>query len=90
MKYIKTFEEKHIEKFKIGDPVKIIGDDTNTIYVIDGYDYRQYTMVRDICRLKKYEDKDKMVNKEGMYSWIKEDRLIKATNEEISALKYNL
>ena len=88
MKYIKTFENIIIKKFDIGDPVKIIGDDT--IYVVDAYDYRQYTMIKDTCRLKTYEDKDKLVNKEGMYIWVHQDKLIKATEEEVAALKYNL
>lgn len=90
MKYIKTYEDKVIQKFNISDTVKIIGDNTNTIYVVDGYDCRQYTMVKDVCRLKKYEDKDKLADREGFYSWIKQDNLIKATEEEVAALKYNL
>lgn len=90
MKYIKTYEAIHNPKFDINDVVKIKGDETNTLYIVDGYDYRQYTMVKDVCRLKKYSDKDKLAKSEGFFSWRNEDLLEKATEEEINSYKYNL
>jgi hypothetical protein len=47
-------------------------------------------MIKDNCRLKKYIDKDKLVNKEGMYSWILEMYLELAPDYEVDAIKYNL
>ena len=91
MKYIKLYEEKHIPKFNVGDPVKIKNDKTNTIFIVDGYDFRDYRgLIKDKCRLLKYIDKDKLVNKEGMYSWIIEKDLKLAPDYEVDAIKYNL
>lgn len=99
MKYIKTYESfrGHIPKFKIDDTVRLKIDNTNTIYIIDGYDYDVSTNIKDVCRVKEYINKDKLANKEGFYSWIKEDKLRLATPEEIekymiehSVKKYNL
>jgi hypothetical protein len=41
MKYLKSYEEKHIPKFNIGDPVKVKNDPSNTIFIVDGYDFRK-------------------------------------------------
>ena len=93
MRYIKKFEDikKHIPKFEIGDPVKIKGNDT--IYVVDGHDYDYENIksrIKNVCRLKRYEDKDKLASYEGFYIWVKETKLIKAKKYEIDAQKYNL
>jgi hypothetical protein len=97
MKYIKSYEikQKHIPKFNINDPVKIKNDFLyryrmhKIIYIVDGYDFGSSTE-RNICRLKKYVDKDILVNKEGMYFWIPEDQLELALDYEVDAIKYNL
>ena len=55
MKHIKLFEEinKHIPKFKKDTPVKIIGDETNTIYIIDEYEYRKKQNIKDRCERRR-------------------------------------
>jgi hypothetical protein len=88
MKYIKQYE-KHIPKFKIGQPVKVIKD-PNTFYLIDGYDYAVGEYVKNTCRLRRYSDKNKFAKEEGFYIWVKEDQLIETTEEEAQANKYNL
>lgn len=92
MKYIKNFEDikKFKTKFKINTPVKIIGNEDNIIWIIDGYDYDKATYIKNICRLKRYTDKDKLANHEGFYIWMKESDLIKAKQYEIDTNKYNL
>lgn len=80
----------HIPKFKNGTPVKIKNDDTNTFYVISGYDYRKNRFIKDLCRLQKYEDRDKFADREGFFSWILEDELELISEYELSANKYNL
>ena len=90
MKYIKYYEAIHIPKFNIGDPVKLKNDPTNQFYIINGYDYREHIHIKDICRLLKYEYKDKLVNKEGMYLWYLEEELELIPEEELLAIKYNL
>jgi hypothetical protein len=94
------FKEKlHIPKFKIHDPV-VIKKEPDTLYAVDGYDYdptERTIMIKNICRLRKYEDIGKYANKEGFYSWIKEDELRSPTSEELKnyvikmdSEKYNL
>lgn len=92
MKHIKLFEEikKHIPKFKKDTPVKIIGDKTNTIYIIDEYEYRKKQNIKDVCRLRKYVDKNKLASYEGFFIWINESDLIEAEQYEIDAIKYNI
>lgn len=92
MKYIKTLESyRHKPKFKINDIVKIKGE--NTFYIIDGYDFRKVPndeMIKDICRIKKLSDIDKLANKEGFYKWKNESELEKVSDYEVSAKKFNL
>lgn len=96
MKYIKTYETilKHTPKFNINDPVKIINDNSNIIYIVNGYDFdrteERTILIRNTCRLIRYEDKGEMANKEGFYSWIKEDELRLATPKEIEDYKIQL
>lgn len=100
MKYIKKFEiigtgiHTHIPKYTKDDVVKIKEDKTNTFYVICGYDYRKDHFIKDICRIKRYSDKDKFATSEGFYKWIIEDQLEPVTDEELylylNTQKYNL
>ena len=93
MKYLKLFEEKwfsHIPKFKIKDAVKIKNDPSRTIYAISGYEYRKDSMIKDICRLTRYKDKDKLADKEGFYCWVQEDLLKSIPDYELDAIKYNI
>lgn len=93
MKNIRTHEEfrkQHIPKFDEGDAVKIINDNTNTIYVISGYDYTRNSNIKNECRLQKYADKDKYANSEDFFKWVLEEELIPVEDHEIDALKYNL
>jgi len=90
MKHIKTYEAKHIPKFNIGDPVRLKNDPTNQFYLIDGYDYRKNEYIKDICRLRKYEDKDKFANKEGFFSWYLEEELESIPKEELLMKKFNI
>ena len=90
MKHLKYYEALHIPKFNIGDPVKIKNDPTNQFYVIDGYDYRPGTNIKDECRLKKYEEKDKLADKEGFYSWQLEETLELIPEQELLMKKYNI
>lgn len=88
MKYIKTYE-KHNPKFNIGDVVEII-DEPYIYYIIDGYDYREKSMIKDVCRLKRYEDRFKLANKEGFYIWKLEEYLQLVPDYKINSMKYNL
>lgn len=90
MKHLKYFEATHIPKFNEGEPVKIKNDTTNQFYVISGYDYRKNKFIKDFCRLQKYEDKDKLADREGFFSWYLEDELEPLSESELASIKYNL
>ena len=99
MKFLRKYEENyvrkvHIPKFEIGDAVKIKNDPSHTIYAINGYDYQSgfqnKTYLNDKCRLTRYEDRNKLADREGFYSWVPEYLLESVPDYEIKAKNYNL
>ena len=90
MKHIRQYEARHVPKFNVGDPVRRKNDPTDQFYLIDGYDYRKNEYIKDTCRLRKYEDKDKLADREGFYSWYLEDELESIPEEELLIKKFNI
>ena len=75
-------------KFKIGDAVKRIDDPKNIIYAINGHVHPPDSWIKDIYRLVKYDDRNKLSDKEGL--WIKEDNLEFVPDYKVKSRKYNM